>query len=178
MQYVVVATNGSTQAIEQARTTLERAYPVLYSPETILENQSLSFTAERAAEFRQLADVVILASLPIAGCSLAVSVIAGIGDRKRPFSLLRLTGAPLSLLRRVIAIESALPLLATAIIAIGTGFLAAGLFLNSQLSESLRAPGTGYYVTVAAGLAVSLGIIATTFPLLARMTGPETARNE
>jgi len=178
VQYVVVATNGSTQAIEQARTTLERAYPVLYSPETIAENASLSFTAQRAAEFRQLADVVILASLPIAGCSLAVSVIAGIGDRKRPFSLLRLTGAPLSLLRRVIAIESALPLLATAIIAIATGFLAAGLFLNSQLSESLRAPGTGYYVTVAAGLAVSLGIIGTTFPLLARMTGPETARNE
>ncbi len=178
VQYVVVATNGSTQAIEQARTTLERAYPVLYSPETIAEGQSLSFTAQRTAEFRQLADVVILASLPIAGCSLAVSVIAGIGDRKRPFSLLRLTGAPLSLLRRVIAIESALPLLATAVIAIATGFLAAGLFLNSQLSESLRAPGTGYYLTVAAGLAASLGIIGTTLPLLARMTGPETARNE
>jgi predicted lysophospholipase L1 biosynthesis ABC-type transport system permease subunit len=178
VQYVVVETNGSTQAIERARTTLEQAYPVLYSPATIAESQTLSFSAQRASQFRQLADVVILASLPIAGCSLAVSVIAGIGDRKRPFSLLRLTGAPLSLLRRVIAIESALPLLVTAVIAIGTAFLAAGLFLKSQLSENLRAPGSGYYVIVAAGLLVSLGIIATTFPLLARMTGPETARND
>jgi hypothetical protein len=31
---------------------------------------------------------------------------------------------------------------------------------------------------VLAGLAASLGIIASTFPLLTRITGPETARNE
>ena len=49
--------------------------------------------------------MVILVSLPIAGCSLAVSVAAGLTDRKRPFSLLRLTGAPLGVLRRVVALE-------------------------------------------------------------------------
>jgi len=38
---------------------------------------------------QQLANVVILTSLPIAGCTLAVSVAAGLSDRKRPFSLLR-----------------------------------------------------------------------------------------
>jgi hypothetical protein len=40
--------------------------------------------------------VVILVSLPIAGCSLAAGIAAGIADRKRPFSLLRLTapGSP------------------------------------------------------------------------------------
>jgi hypothetical protein len=38
--------------------------------------------------------------------------------------------------------------------------------------------GASYYVTVVAGLAVSLGVIASTLPLLKRITGPGTARNE
>jgi len=38
-------------------------------------------------------------------------------------------------------------------------------------------PGAAYYLLTAAGIVVSLGIAAT-FPLLARITGPEVARNE
>jgi hypothetical protein len=49
---------------------------------------------------------VVLASLIIADCSLAVSSTAGLSDRKRPFSLLRLTGVPLSVLRRVVGKDS------------------------------------------------------------------------
>ena len=40
------------------------------------------------------------------------------------------------------------------------------------------ASGIAYYLLTAGGILVSLGIIAATFPLLARMTGPEAARNE
>lgn len=122
--------------------------------------------------------MVLLASLPIAGCSLAVSVAGGLSERKRPFSLLRLTGVPLAMLRRVVALETVLPLLVVAVVATGTGFLAAHLFLRAQLGYSLVAPGAEYYITVVAGLAASLGIIAATLPLLKRLTGPETARNE
>jgi predicted lysophospholipase L1 biosynthesis ABC-type transport system permease subunit len=121
---------------------------------------------------------VILVSLCIAGCSLAVSVVAGLNDRKRPFSLLRLTGVQLSLLRRIVVLESAVPLLVIAVLATGAGFLAAELFLKSQMGYSLRPPGAEYYITVLTGLAVSLGVIASTLPLLRRITGPETARNE
>jgi len=116
--------------------------------------------------------------LPIAGVTLAVSVVAGVNDRRRPFSLLRLTGAPLRVLRRVVWIESAVPLLAAAAVSIGTGFLAAYLFLRSQLSETLQPPGPAYYAVVAAGLLAALAIIASTLPVLRRVTGPETARNE
>jgi predicted lysophospholipase L1 biosynthesis ABC-type transport system permease subunit len=117
-------------------------------------------------------------SLCIAGCGLAVSVVAGLNDRKRPFSLLRLTGVQLGTLRRVVALETAVPLLIIAVVAAGSGFLAAGLFVKSQLDYSLQPPGASYYVTVVAGLAVSLGVIASTLPLLKRITGPDTARNE
>ena len=40
------------------------------------------------------------------------------------------------------------------------------------------APGAAYYLITAGGILVALGIIAATFPLLARITGPEVARNE
>ena len=125
-----------------------------------------------------MTNVVIIASLVIAGCSLAVSVAAGLTDRRRPFSLLRLAGAPLGMLRRVVALESAVPLIAVAVMSVGTGFLAAALFLRSELGESLRPPGGGYYLIVLAGLLGSLAVIGCTFPLLERITGPETARNE
>jgi hypothetical protein len=125
-----------------------------------------------------LAEVAIIASLLIAACSLAVSVAGGLIDRKRPFSLLRLTGTPLGVLRRVVALEAALPLLLVAAAAAGTGLLAAHLFLRAQLNESLQPPEAGYYLAVAAGLSLALGIISATLPLLQRITGPETARNE
>ena len=129
-------------------------------------------------EYQQLANVVILTSLPIAGCSLAASIAAGLSERRRPFSLLRLTGVPIAVLRRVVALESAVPLLIAAVVSIAMGFLAAQLFLRSQLDYTLRPPGPAYYLIVAAGLVVSLGIIASTLPLLARVTGPEVVRNE
>ena len=177
VQAIFVGTNGSTSAVERARTALELAYPYLPSPPTTIGEFSAQ-TNRTTLEYEQLAEVVILVSLTIAGCTLAVSVTAGLTDRKRPFSLLRLTGAPLGVLRRVVALESAAPLLITAVVSIGLGFLAAGLFASAQLGYSLQPPGAEYYLIVLAGLAASLGIIASTLPVLDRITGPETARNE
>jgi hypothetical protein len=176
IQSIAVATDGSTQTIEQARTTLEAAYPAIGQPTTLSEQNAES--RGRDTEYQQLADVVILVSLCIAGCTLAASVAAGLTDRKRPFSLLRLTGAPLGTLRGVVGLESAVPLLAAAGLSIGAGFLATELYTRSEQRYNLVAPGAAYYVITAAGLLASLAVIAATFPLLKRITGPEVARNE
>jgi uncharacterized membrane protein YeiB len=128
--------------------------------------------------FQQLADVVILTSLAIAGCTLAVSVAGGLADRKRPFSLLRLTGARLGMLRRVIVLESAVPLLAVAAVAIGIGFAASAMYATMEMHLSLVSPGAAYYILTCAGIVLALGLILATFPLLRRITGPETARTE
>jgi hypothetical protein len=177
-QSVVVSTNGSPAAIERVQTALDVAYPGQGLPATIADVNASNPNHQTLVLEQQLASVMILVSLPVAGCTLAVSVVAGLSDRKRPFSLLRLTGAPISMLRRVVALESAVPLLAVAVVSTGAGFLAAALFLRSQEHYSLQPPGAGYYLVVLAGLAASLGIIASTFPLLNRITGPATARNE
>ncbi|BAJ32161.1 MULTISPECIES: FtsX-like permease family protein [Kitasatospora] len=173
---VVVATDGSPAAVERARTMVDAAYPAVRQAHTLSEGRKLS--GSELEGFQQLARVVILATFPIAGCSLAVSVAAALGERKRPFSLLRLSGVSLAMLRRVVLMESAVPLLAVSALAIGTGLLAADLFLRSQLHYTLHSLGTGYYLAVAGGLAGALAVIGATLPLLRRITGPEAARNE
>jgi predicted lysophospholipase L1 biosynthesis ABC-type transport system permease subunit len=173
---LVVGTDGSTAAIERARTVLDAAYPNTFAAQTIGEIQAND--KQLLNDYRRLAEVVILASLPIAASSLAVSIAGGLLERRRPFSLLRLTGAPLSMLRRVIGLEAAAPMLLTAAASIGAGLLAAYLFLRAQLDQTLQIPGWGLYLVVAAGLVVSLGVLASTLPLLNRLTGPEVARNE
>jgi hypothetical protein len=175
---VNVGTNGSVPAVEQARTVLENAYanPSANAPSTIGDLIAQNNSSNDA--YQQLANTVILVSLPIAGCTLAASIAAGLADRKRPFSLLRLTGARLATLRRVVALESTVPLLAVAAVAIGTGFGASAEYASVAQHYPMVAPGAAYYLITAGGILVSLGIIAATFPLLARITGPEVARNE
>jgi len=173
---VVVATNGSSIAIERARTVLERAFPFQGTPITV---EALdSSTARLLAMIQDVTDVIIVASLIIAACSLAVNIAAGLGERKRPFSLLRLTGVPTALLHRVVALESALPLLLVAVVSIVVGLVSAALYLHSQVGIAFSIPGIAYWATVLGGLAASLALIASTFPLRDRMTGPEVARND
>ncbi|HEY2793808.1 MAG TPA: FtsX-like permease family protein [Micromonosporaceae bacterium] len=174
---IVVGTDGSTAAIERARTQLEAAYP-FYRQQPGTDDDFNSDTTKDLAGWEQLANVVILASLPIAACGLAVSVAAGLSERKRPFSLLRLTGVPVRMLRSVVALESAVPLLVVAVVAIGAGFAAAAIFLKAQMGYVLTAPPGEYYAFVIAGLVLSLLVIASTLPLLERFTGPEVARND
>ena len=173
---VVVATDGSLGSLERARTALERAFPFQGTPVAV--DALDPSTTRLLAMIQDMTDVIIVASLIIAACSLAVNIAAGLGERKRPFSLLRLTGVPLGVLRRVIALESALPLLVVAAVSIVVGLVSAALYLHSQVGIAFRIPGMAYWATVLGGLAASLAVIASTFPLLNRMTGPEVARND
>ncbi len=173
---VVVATDGSSGSLERARTTLERAFPFQGAPVAV--DAFDPSTARLLTMIQDMTDVIIVASLIIAACSLAVNIAAGLGERKRPFSLLRLTGVPTALLHRVVALESALPLLLVAAVSIVVGLVSAALYLHSQVGIAFSIPGITYWATVVGGLVASLAIIASTFPLLNRITGPEVARNE
>ena len=82
-----------------------------------------------------------------------------------PFSLLRLTGMSLVMLRRVVTLESAVPPLLGVTVSACAGFAAAaGLFLRAQFDQTLQPPTLIYYLVIAAGVIASLAIIATTNP--------------
>lgn len=164
-------------AVERARTVLEAAFPTFFVAPNVPGDFEADF-ADTMRGWQRLADLVVVAGLALAGCSLAVAVAAGLSERKRPFSLLRLSGAPVRLLRRVVALESMVPLLTVSVVAVGMGLVAAQLFLRAQMQYDLRVPGIGFAAVVALGVLGCLAVIAATLPLLERITGPETARSE
>ena len=165
-----------SSSLERVRTALERAFSFRGTPVVVKGNTP--DVSRLLTMIQDMTDVIIVASLIIAACSLAVNIAAGLSERKRPFSLLRLTGVSTGVLHRVVALESALPLLLVAAVSILVGLVSAALYLHSQVGIAFRIPGIAYWATVLGGLAASLAIIASTFPLLDRITGPEVARNE
>ncbi len=176
VQLVAGGPDGSASAIAKVGTVLDRAHPFVSS--SSLFGEISTQTSQLLSELKTSSEVVILASLLIAGCSLAVTTASGMSERKRPFSLLRLTGVPIGVLRRVVVLETAAPLIVIALASAIIGLVASELFLRSQLGLTLRPPGGPYYLIVTGGLLGSLAIIGTTLPLLNRITRPEDARIE
>jgi len=142
--------------------------------------ETLQIRTARAATFEKIFYAAVALTLIVAGCSLAVSVGGGLVDRKRPFTLLRVSGTPVSVLSRVVLFEAAVPLVAATVvaaaIAYGTSLLA---FLRlAPVGTAIPQLGRDYYLIMGIGLVVAFGIITLTLPLLRRMTAPSTVRFE
>lgn len=176
VQMIAVATTGSTAAVNRVETLFERAAP--FANDTSLFGQLGLGWSQLLRQIQSASEVVILVSLLIAGCSLAVSTVGGLTERKRAFALLRLAGTPVATLRAVVAAETAVPLTVIALGSAVVGLGVAELFLRAQLGLTLRAPAAGYLGLVLGGLAGSYAVISLTLPLLNRLTSPENNRTE
>ncbi len=176
---VLVVTDGLQASIERVRTTLEVALPVVNPPYTIGElTESDGFLLTMLG---RMVTVGVILCLIIAGCSLAVSVAGGLVERKRPLSLLRLSGMPLGHLYKAVILEAAVPLALAAVMSALAGFLVAALILSSTGGTEgfvLAAPGLSYYAMMIGGLLAALGVVCATLPLLGRLTEPLTVRME
>ena len=142
--------------------------------------ETLQIRLARATTFEKILYAAVALTLIVAGCSLAVSVGGGLVDRKRPFTLLRVSGTPVSVLSRVVLFEAAVPLVAATVvaaaIAYGTSLLA---FLRlAPVGTAIPQLGRDYYTIMGIGLVVAFGVITLTLPLLRRMTAPSTIRFE
>jgi hypothetical protein len=168
--------------------TLERVRTYLVTHAT----QSASGTAPRtfgeavqaregvAATVQRLVYIAVALTLVVAGCSLAVAVGGSLIERKRSFTLLRLTGTPTKTLYRVVFLEAVLPLVAATVIAAGTAYGISVLTVNtmSPAGTPMPVPGHAYFLTMAVGLIASLLVILASLPLLGRITGPGGVRFE
>lgn len=127
---------------------------------------------------------IVALTILIAGCSLAVSVGGSLVERKRPFTLLRLSGSPISVLYRVIMLEAALPLLTASFAAAAIGISVAIPVIDALLTTLAPSakyaahPESSFYITVGVGLIVSPMLISVTLPMLKHMTRSEDARFE
>jgi hypothetical protein len=142
--------------------------------------ETLQIRTARAATFEKILYAAIALTLIVAGCSLAVSVGGGLVDRKRPFTLLRVSGTPVSVLSRVVLFEAAVPLVAATAVAAGIAYgtsLMAFLRL-APVGTAIPQLGRDYYEIMGAGLVIAFAVIMVTLPLLRRMTAPSTIHFE
>jgi cell division protein FtsX len=168
--------------LERIRTDLT-TWPTTAAPETIGEVSAASNAQNTNLQRAVLAFIVL--TLMTAGCSLAISIGGGLLERKRPFTLLRVSGVSRRTLDGVILLEAALPLIAGSLIAAGIG-LGAGIPAIASILAAFAAddatirvyPDAGYYLALLGGLAAALGLVAATLPLLHRITKPENVRFE
>ena len=99
-------------------------------------------------------------TLLVAACSLAVTAGGSIVERRRPFTLLRLSGASGRTLYRVVLLESLLPLVTASLVAAATGVGVAVPLVKAlpklRNEPNLALPGPTYYVAMGVGLVVAL----------------------
>ena len=142
--------------------------------------ETLQIRTARAAMAANIAYAIVALTLVVAGCSLAVAVGGGLVDRKRPFTLLRVSGTQAGVLSRVVLLEAAVPLLAATVlaaaIAYGTSVLA--VVRLAPAGTAIPQLGSDYYTIMGIGLLAAFGVIMVTLPLLRRMTAPATIRFE
>ena len=142
--------------------------------------ETLQIRTARATTFEKIMYAAVALTLIVAGCSLAVSVGGGLVDRKRPFTLLRVSGAPVNVLSRVVLLEAAVPLATATVVAAAIAYattLTAFLRL-APVGTAIPQLGRDYYTIMGIGLVAAFGVITLTLPLLRRMTAPSTIRFE
>jgi hypothetical protein len=186
LQTVLVRVN-SPAALERVRTYLT----INTAPQGIGGNgsaptpprtfgETLQIRLDRAATLEKIVYAAVALTLIVAGCSLAVAVGGGLVDRKRPFTLLRVSGTQAGVLSRVVLLEAAVPLLAATVVAAGIAYGTSILAFVRLAPAGTAVPrlGSTYYTLMGIGLAVAFGVIALTLPLLHRMTSPGNVRFE
>jgi hypothetical protein len=186
LQTVLVKVTNAT-ALERVRTYLAVHAPPQTGggagssptpPRTF--GETLQIRTARAALAANIAYAMVALTLVVAGCSLAVAVGGGLVDRKRPFTLLRVSGAQAGVLSKVVLLEAAVPLVASTVlagaIAYGTSVLA--VVRLAPAGTAIPRLASDYYAIMGIGLLIAFGVIAVTLPLLRRMTAPATIRFE
>ena len=183
----VLVTVNSPATLERVRT-----YLAVHAPPRVGGNpgdsptpprtfgETLQIRTARAATFEKILYAAVALTLIVAGCSLAVTVGGGLVDRKRPFTLLRVSGTPVGVLSRVVLLEAAVPLVAATVVAAGIayGTSVMAVLRLAQAGTAIPQLGSDYYALMGIGLAVAFGVIAVTLPLLRTMIAPSTIRFE
>jgi hypothetical protein len=158
-----------THATESASGTAARTFG-----EAVQARAVIATTVER------LLYTAVVLTLIVAGCSLAVAVGGSLVERKRPFTLMRVTGTGVATLYRVVLLEALLPLLGAAIAA-GVAAYALAVLTVSKIAPAgtpVPVPGHAYFFMMGAGLIAAVLVIVTSLPLLRRITAAASVRFE
>lgn len=117
-------------------------------------------------------------TLFVAVASLIVSTIGGLLERRRSLFTLRLSGMTVGQMKRVVLVESLIPLISTSVLAAGAGIWVATVFLQS-FSSTVRVSLSPTYFAIVGG-SLLLGIIGIwlVLPMIQKITSLEQNQTE
>lgn len=176
VQAVYIPTDGSVAAEERIRT---RAAVLL--PRAIISTRSdryrQVYDLAPVYDVGTVAGLVTLFVLLVAGCSLTISLVSGLLERRRPFALLRAAGMSVGELRRVALLETAVPMVFTALLGAALASVPASVYaiLGDQPYPS---PGLDFALLLGGGLLAALIITASALPLVNAATRYDAIRYE
>jgi len=179
LEAVLVRVSNSA-TLERVRTFLDTHAPQNGSNPLKTFGEAVQIRLAYADIVSRLVYIAVALTLLVAGCSLAVTVGGNLVERKRPFTLLRVSGTPTATLYRVVLLEAILPLAAATVVAAGTAYGISVLTVDRMAPAGTPTPTLGhvYFATMGVGLLISLLVILVTMPVLGRMTAPSNVRFE
>jgi len=131
--------------------------------------------------FKDLLYAGIVLTVIVASLNLIVATVAGLFDRKGSFFTLRLSGAEMPFLKKIVTRESMLPLVFISLVSIALGFYAAYVFLrlaSTKLRYAFVLPEPFFWVCVVAVFVLSYLGIRLILPMLGKLTDIESNRTE
>jgi hypothetical protein len=174
---IFVPTDGTSEAIERVR-----AQAVLAAPYGLARTSNdwtvarLSASTSGAATIFQVA---LLFVIIVAACSLTVSMIATMIERRRPFALLRASGMPLGQLRRMTFFETTIPLVVTSAAGMVIAFVLISLpVVFTPGAPPLALPSVSFLASVGLGLVAAATVSLISWPLMDTVTRYEGIRYE
>ena len=176
---VYVATDGDPATLERIRNAVHGPRAPVVRPRGQLEDY--------ADEVFGLVDAGvkfgIAITFAIAAATMLITAVDAVGERRRSLATLSAVGASRGVLRRALAIETALPMLSGVVLGLGAAILGTWMvFKGVTAYEELDEMPTIQWRSL--GFVVVFAIIATvvatvaTFPSLGRAIRPESLRTE
>jgi ABC-type antimicrobial peptide transport system permease subunit len=175
---MMIGTDGSPEAMDRARTILNSS-GIMATPAASVADSKLQTGTRLVQGLAVLAYLGMFVAIAIAGISLAVATASAMLDRARVLGLMRLMGMPVAVIRRIIAREAAVPLLAVLLLSIGLGFLVAWLMVTG-INDTYRVtwPAPDYFVALGLSLLLALCAVSATFGLIRSNTAVTATRFE
>jgi len=171
---IFVRTDGSLAGEERMRTLAARTAPgaivTTYRDYAELETRQLS---ELDKALRLATAFVLL----VAACSLTVAVIAGLIERRRPLALLRASGVRVGELRRMVMLETAVPLVLTVSVGVVLGLVVSYALGNGKEGQ-WATPGWDFALSMGLGVLLAFAVTTVVLPLMDVATRHDAVRFE
>ena len=172
VQTVFVPTDGTLAAEERVRTLAAIAVP---SARTVTSGDLAARTTAVLGWVDAVLPPAMAFVLLVAACSLTVATVSGLMERRRPFALLRASGVRLGELRRIVLLETGLPLVITALGGVGIALLV--LYVGMPPEERVL-PEVSFFAGLGVGVLAALAVSALALPLMDVATRHDSARFE